>query len=493
MIYDQYKANLLTCEIQNLDVYISEWLPLHMITAGFFVEVVNLLQNEDFLINRMVTTGIENSTRRIVTFVRSFEKATAFDSKSQMPSTIQFVKEFLCSFNSSLKDENVVHKAEIGRALILLGIQLQRFSKWSASLDYFTEALVVFRSISFSNDSPDIVRVSKYIDSCALRHVRLVRRDSPNKLRLKHVTAMCFREGVYSLELISHPGYAIVRMEDKPKPNIFRNLEYVFVGVGLKDSALTVNYDGQTIQDKNDCLSFCAAFASSNEGMNVCMITKIQSDKNNTKHEKENETFVELFRKASMYTIDPDGSIYPTMAPHLCLGTTSHPCLYLVARDSPNRAVFKFASDLQDSKGINDDLPHHCSFKCSIKSERINEGTRLELSSHPDMALVSDEYTTGQGELFKFNKIANIYLGPKKDVLSAKINDKMHITLIDIHKGLKFCTYNKENIQRGDIVLLSKYVFEKMNFEFVVNIEGTISPKLAQHLVLGFQVPGNFR
>jgi len=498
MILVQFKTNTQNQEVQNLKAYILDWLPLHMMNSGFLDEAANLLQSEDFLHNCIKTSGIENGTRIIVSFIRSFDKTfleniTELDAKSPMPSVISNVKDFLCSFNSSLQLQDVIKKTEIGRALILLGIQLQRISKFPTSLDYFAEALDVFHSMNFADNSPDVVRVSKYIDSCSLRHIRLVRRDSPNKLRLKYgdILSSTGRDiiGGVSLELISHPGYAIVKMVDKSIRYSYGNASWEsgYVGVGLSDSAIMAHYDGQLIRNTTDDYCLYNSMGSLYKGMPCAFRSDIRFEK----MDEKNKEFENIFHEGSKYTIDPDGTIYPTLAPNLCLGIAHLPCLYLVACDSPNRAVFKFASDLCNYKRISDEQTESCCTIESIKLKETNGGIKLELSSHPGMGIVSEEFWE-HSFLHKGHTCGALFLGPKEDALSLKINEKDHLISTGILNGFVSCAESKDLVS-GQFVFLSKNKNEKWRNIFFVNSDGTISPKTAQHLVLGFQVPGKCR
>mmetsp|Transcript_11814 Transcript_11814/g.25890 ORF Transcript_11814/g.25890 Transcript_11814/m.25890 type:complete len:292 (+) Transcript_11814:2134-3009(+) len=271
-----------------------------------------------------------------------------------------------------------------------------------------------------------------------------------------------------SLELSSHPGYAIVKMEENYiDPHVWDNISWTAVplGVGPKDSSLLINYDGNKLKCTTDESSFFVGMATLNVGMPTVMRTRLEFQDDRTR--QKSQTLIKKFDSASLFSISPDGSIYPVMAPHLCLGISPYPCLLFVYRKSPNRAIFKHISDL-----------------INYQPETSSSEILLELSSHPGMGIVSHfdaAVTTLSG-----HTIIGVGLGPLEKTLSVRTNKKKEIETTGNFNKM-FLGYLAEDRR---LMLSSMGLWPPFKHEFVFNPDGTISPKEDTNYVFGFQVPG---
>jgi len=479
-----------------------DWLPIHMIKAGLMHEAVDILRSDHFVTTQIKTFGIESTSRLVVSCIRSFEKKSYTEYlakndtsvyRSPMVSVIYFVQKYLQALNTLFKLDNK-SRGEIGCAIILLGVELQKFSKWAESLDFFLTSLNIFHSISYSDDHPDTIRATKYIDSCAIQHVILVRRDSKNKLRLKNPTSLLKDgggESGVSLELSSNPGYGIVRMSDSyTQVNINNNSwEYVTLGVGLKDSALVVNYDGHLIRNAFDGRMFYVGQGSFYEGMSVTLRSSFKKE-NDTTESKLTEKILQDANDGWAFTIDPEGIIYPTLAPHLCLGISPFPILYLVAHDSPSRAVFKHFIELSKTKKPQKiTVEENRNIYQSSTQQTVDNGITLELESHPGMGIVSLCENIPMYPMVN-SRTCTVGLGPVSNALTAKLNEDDHLLILGKYSGSILWPVTSSSLESG-VVLVMTFFTEGDHIRFKVNDDGTISPIGAEHLVLGFQVPGS--
>jgi len=496
-IVDFFQEGFKEGNILNPETYKINWLPLHMIKAGLFRETIDLLMTEKFLEDQVEAKGFENAIHFILLLIRSYEKEANSDtycSESPMVLVILFIDGFLSRFSSLIQLDDT-NKKEIGRAFILMGVELQKFSKWGKSLDLFSNSLNVFKSLNYDDSHPDVTYVLKLIDSCAIRHVILVNRDSPNRLKLKIPDACDSLKNIrkISLDLISHPGYGIVQLEGKNRVGDSVkgiSYEYKFLGVGLKDSTLKADYDGQCIRTFNHILSVPLGLFY--EGFPLMLRSDIKFDPGVRNRETVRiENVIKGLHASTLYQITHEGLICPKVAPHLCLGISSFQTLFLVAHDSLNRAVFKNFSALpkskktiimneQDNDNVNDQSSQSYGNKCA---------TKLELSSHPGMAIVSASETLPIVSVMNGAQVGGLALGPVEHALSAKMNEKNHFTITDKYEGVAFTIGLKENLEIGKSVFISNYAGPWI-YEFVINDNGTISPLISQDLVLGFKVPG---
>eukprot|EP00587_Corethron_hystrix_P016637 CAMPEP_0113311964 /NCGR_PEP_ID=MMETSP0010_2-20120614/8979_1 /TAXON_ID=216773 ORGANISM="Corethron hystrix, Strain 308" /NCGR_SAMPLE_ID=MMETSP0010_2 /ASSEMBLY_ACC=CAM_ASM_000155 /LENGTH=658 /DNA_ID=CAMNT_0000167685 /DNA_START=858 /DNA_END=2834 /DNA_ORIENTATION=- /assembly_acc=CAM_ASM_000155 len=477
-----------SAEIKNAKSYELKWLPLHMMKAGLFHEAFDLLTTEEFLENQIEANGIEDGICFMISLVRSYEKmyiADSFPSKTPMITILLHINDFLFRF-SSLVQLDDTFKREIGHGIILLGLELQKFSKLLKSIDIFENALNVFSTITCEESDPDIAYALKLIDSCATHNLVLVRQDSPNKLKLKvqdvlnnvqNKTNLCF-------ELSSHPGYTIVEMECKCKFTGIVSYEGVYLGVGSKDNSLMLNYDGQMIRDATCRRTFFAALGCLAEGFPLQLISDFQFGCFIKEHEQV-EKVMKCLNAARLYAIADDGSVYPKMAPHLCLGVLYFQSLILVANHSSNRAVFKYYSKLQCSKISNiDNEGKNENNDRSILSSPNADGILLELSSHPGMGIVLLNQASSV-PLINGALIGGLAIGPVQHALSAKMNEKNHLMITNYNNGLAFTSGLKENLDIGKNIYISDLLGPWIN-EFVINDDGTISPLHAKELVFGF-------
>eukprot|EP00588_Corethron_pennatum_P033724 CAMPEP_0194347638 /NCGR_PEP_ID=MMETSP0171-20130528/106103_1 /TAXON_ID=218684 /ORGANISM="Corethron pennatum, Strain L29A3" /LENGTH=320 /DNA_ID=CAMNT_0039114917 /DNA_START=897 /DNA_END=1859 /DNA_ORIENTATION=+ len=313
-----------------------------------------------------------------------------------------------------------------------------------------------------------------------MKNVVLVSEGSPNKLILRKWTMG--NKARFSTELSSHPGYAIVRMRGVYRDGIVKNLSYKtdMLGVGLKESALEFEHENGTMSNVSDGFILSASVATVSEGMILSLISRMDINEEDEFNEEKKRLF-DALRAATLFSIGPDGRIFSTVAPHLCLGTYPYPCLHLVARGSPNQAVLKHFSDLLNLKESN--LP------TQGLANKSNCAFRLELSSHPGMGIVPNHHdlATPLGVL-KGCLGVSLGLGPVEHALSGTINERNHLILSSQVNGFALCVVNKQ-LDSGNIVACGAFN-ELASFEFVFNDDGTISPEPADHLAIGFQVPG---
>eukprot|EP00587_Corethron_hystrix_P009779 CAMPEP_0113304816 /NCGR_PEP_ID=MMETSP0010_2-20120614/4673_1 /TAXON_ID=216773 ORGANISM="Corethron hystrix, Strain 308" /NCGR_SAMPLE_ID=MMETSP0010_2 /ASSEMBLY_ACC=CAM_ASM_000155 /LENGTH=221 /DNA_ID=CAMNT_0000159073 /DNA_START=1518 /DNA_END=2183 /DNA_ORIENTATION=- /assembly_acc=CAM_ASM_000155 len=216
--------------------------------------------------------------------------------------------------------------------------------------------------------------------------------------------------------------------------------------------------------------------------MVLCIRSQTKSDGIKEK-ETETEGFEAKIHSASVFTIDTDGSIYPTLAPHLCLGFAPIPALYIVARDSPNQAVFKYFSELKNSKHSSSGLGAD-----ELLKECGNNLVKLELSSHPGMA-ISQMYPNMASPLIPGVQMGGLGLGPAENALAGRINEKNQMVVSSLFSEVTITHGLAQNLDIGKMIFVSTH-FEPWFCEFVVNDNGTISPKSSDQFVFGFQIPG---
>uniref|UniRef100_A0A7S1BM17 NB-ARC domain-containing protein n=1 Tax=Corethron hystrix TaxID=216773 RepID=A0A7S1BM17_9STRA len=484
--------------------YLVQWFPLHMIKAGLLHEVTNLVKNDSYILNVIKTFGLEAGIHHIIYIKRSLDKhvlvfadADASVSTPSLVAVIVYLHDYLSRFRSLMQLDNSV-KREIGFALILLGVELQKYSNWAESLDYFTETLQIFEEIEYDNDHPDIIRVWKHIDSCNIQNLMLVSQGSPSQVRLKHVDALLYEENnLVPLELSSHPGHAIVLMEDKLRTSIFGNMKwkYTYLGVGLKDSALLTKYDGHTIRDANNDHKVLVTMGCYREGVTLTWRTPVEYEKSERENPETTEQVVRTFNEASLFTIKPDGSICPNSAPHLCLGICPFPTMYLVSKNSINRAVFKSSKLLNIKKKHGGVLSDSFVDNGSVEKNEMDDGIILELSSHPGMGIVPVFEELLPVPLINLDTCV-LGLGLVEHALSARMNEKGNIVMTAKHKGTIFCVPARD-LKAGEFVMTVKSnkvsnhpLVKSFSYDFVFNDDGTISPASAENLVIGFHVPG---
>uniref|UniRef100_A0A7S1BS42 NB-ARC domain-containing protein n=1 Tax=Corethron hystrix TaxID=216773 RepID=A0A7S1BS42_9STRA len=304
-IVKKAQSNDKLLEKANLEPYLINWLPLHMVKAGLFDEVSDLLASEEFFESQMKMNGIEKGICFILSFVRSYNKSWnigTFVSESPMTFVISVISAYVSRLNLCMEGHTPA-KREIGKGLILLGIEHQKLSKWVKSLDLFSEALSIFKSIYNDDDHPDIIHVLKLIDSCALRHVVLVPRGSPHQLCLKNTDAI--KSGsdnaTLSLELSSHPGYGIVRCEEDSRlviPAKGVSYQYNLLGVGLKESTIEVTCNSHSVQSISCGRSLFTAMAALDEGIPLILMTDLQFENNG-----ENDDTSKILKAGSFFHI----------------------------------------------------------------------------------------------------------------------------------------------------------------------------------------------
>uniref|UniRef100_A0A7S1FMA3 NB-ARC domain-containing protein n=1 Tax=Corethron hystrix TaxID=216773 RepID=A0A7S1FMA3_9STRA len=497
----------------NYESYMLEWFPLHLIKRGQSEEAVKLMKNEDFFMKQLRTFGIWNSCHMAVACVRTYSKSffqnmasmnSSKGSKLVMVDVLFFVRDILNSFHRASQLKNIDQK-EIGCSFIMLGVELQKYSRWIECFDFFFMSLNVFRSIGYGSNHPDIVRATRCIESCSLSPVILVSKDSPSRLRLKdHNTIFQKDKGKASfpLELSSHPGYAIARMnENYTKVSTHdQSWDYVMLGLGLKNSALVVSYDEGLIMHDNRMFRVSLDHFEEGTPITLRSPTKmkdtnelhspIQMKDTNEEPEQVSNFLPCLNSSAQSFSIAFDGTIYPTMAPHLCLGVSPYPHLVLVSKNSPCRAIFKNFSDLQSLYKIPKKNAHSIERDQLEEQCNVDDGIKLELASHPGMGVVHIFGKKMQTSIASVH-IDFLGLGPLKNAISAKMTEKGEILFQGKCEGV-LCP-SSPTPEIGDILLvLNVNPFsdgtDNETYKFIVHDNGTISPMLYPSLVLGFQV-----
>merc|ERR1711957_1100424 len=306
------------------------------------------------LILRMHRSGIEAASRTTLSNIKLFEDTKCDDTTNQDPLgqdllmiSINFLYGYLGILNESSHLPNET-RAQIAKAFILFGVALQKKGKFSDSLDHFTQALLIFYSIGYGKDHPDVIRASQHADSGGSRLLTLVPRDSPNKICLKFAESLRGKKvGKTSLELSSHPGYAIVRLKKETRPVVCGNMKWeaCFLSIALKDSALYGNYDGQVLRIVPENLKLAHLVGECALDAPISMRSSGVLSVNKERPEIKNERIEELLNENVLFSIGDDDTIYPTNAPHLCVGVAPYPSIYFVNRHSPNKAIFKSFTD----------------------------------------------------------------------------------------------------------------------------------------------------
>merc|ERR1711957_833162 len=337
-------------------------------------------------------------------------------------------------------------RVEIGHSLILLGVAEQSLTLWQESLECFQKALNIFQKIGCERGHPYVVNSTCHINSCITKPILLVSENSQHCIQLKY--AKNFNEHDYGpsglpLELSSHPGKGIVRIE---RITQFSGLP--FVGMGPKElSVLAVKERNMLLCTNHREILRC--FSSVAEG-----VPHVWSSV------KEKERGERIIRS--------DGKVSPVQNPHLCLAASPYTLFVLVSRHAANRAIFRNAAELKKSQEM------------TSSKNRIP----LTLMSHPNHGIV--EMVESSVCDVAFITVSVLYLGPEKDSLSVKFTDHGEI-LFEIHGGLVLRVF-QNILEAGNFLCATRDNCDcpRRGEQFQVNDDGSISLVEAPHLALGF-------
>merc|ERR1711957_838632 len=143
-----------------------------------------------------------------------------------------------------------------------------------------------------------------------------------------------------------------------------------------------------------------------------------------------------------MGNIESDGTIFPTIAPQLCLGLAPYSNLCLVNRRSPNKAIFKNFLELEYSRSTASKNTAETLILGELGDLKdATNGTSLELSSHPERA-IGMMFDTGLTHM----QLSGDYLGwmgltPIRISLAAKMLANNRIVIVGGKcAGAAFCT-----------------------------------------------------
>eukprot|EP00588_Corethron_pennatum_P006228 CAMPEP_0194299370 /NCGR_PEP_ID=MMETSP0169-20130528/60683_1 /TAXON_ID=218684 /ORGANISM="Corethron pennatum, Strain L29A3" /LENGTH=1148 /DNA_ID=CAMNT_0039049463 /DNA_START=34 /DNA_END=3480 /DNA_ORIENTATION=- len=378
-----------------------------------------------------------------------------------------------------------LENARKARGLLKVGTAVQRLHRWNIAMDCFSKALQYLKFAALPSNHPDMVRTRACIETAMLHPVRLVAKESPDRLVLKYGAILKTGNNcsyAVPLELTSHPGYGIVPM-NPPDSDFMASLGlFTYLGIGRSESSMEVKYDGDFITRATDGFVMNVTGGWLYEGVALAV-------KPGPKNEQEHKKHLKMTNGSRRFLINDEGTISPTNCPDLVLGISKKPGLYLVDRYSPNRARFKNVDQIINS--ANDK-----------SSENGNGGgIRLELQSHAPYGIVpiTKLVTFKDKQQISFRRLG---LGPLENALQVIYqNNKIIIRnydnyLLALHIPGKFAG-NSINMfgstipnweERWFFKIWNRFAFKK-NTDFAVNDDGTISPLDAPHLALGFQIP----
>ena len=164
----------------SYDSHMLIWLPTHMMKARKIKEVINLLMNKSFFRDHVEFLGILEGTKQYASNIRALEKIKGInytgniqsisDRKMYIRTTVEdlllMVTDCLWNMNNLILTEN--SKAEIGLALVFLGVTNQEFTIWDASLECFRKALEIFQKIGLNENHAYIMNTQNHIDSLSI-------------------------------------------------------------------------------------------------------------------------------------------------------------------------------------------------------------------------------------------------------------------------------------------------------------------------------------
>jgi len=349
-------------------------------------------------------------------------------------------------------------------------------------MDCFSKALQQLKYADLPSTHPDMVLTLNCIEAATLRPIFLVPKESPHRLVLKYGAILKEKKLLSSvpLELTSHPGHGIVPMTHDSNFLITRGY-FCFLGIGTSTSSMEVKYDGDFITRVDDGSVMNVCLGLFYEGVSLLL-------RPGPRNERERRKHLAMTNGSRRFLINDDGTISVANCPDLVLGMSIHPMLYLVDRNSPNRAVFKNIEQIGRSVNVSSNIEGY-------------DGIKLELESHAPYGVVPISKLV----VFK-NKlqlaIRVLGLGPAEDSLKViyrknKIIIRNHDNfMLGLHlpghfagNGINMVGSTKPNwIELWYFKIFNEWITKKFT-DFSINNDGTISPLNASHLVLGFQIP----
>jgi len=178
---------------------------------------------------------------------------------------------------------------------------------------------------------------------------------------------------------------------------------------------------------------------------------------------------------ARCFLINSEGSISPSVAPHLALGISLLPTLRLVKQNSPNKVIFNNVNLLKENQS-----------SLNKTGEKIrSEGIKLEFLSHPGCSLVQKH------EMIKYNSFLGfrVGIGASNEAFQVHFLQNGEIMLRDSETFLHI--YGGKLAEGQPICLLQKVPlwyrlwYLKQQRRFKINNDGSISPMYAPYLVIG--------
>ena len=314
-------------------------------------------------------------------------------------------------------------------------------------------------------------------------------------------------EDVVPLLLKSHPGQALIPLHtDRISGGyMLEQLDYVEIGIGPESDAIQIrlqqpnelsrkrNIDDDTFRYSlvnADGLVFIVSSSQLTVGSPVTMTSWLNQDDDIDDFDIRVSRFVANFDYRCPFIINTDGSLSPFEAPHLAIGISRFPAVTLIERFSPNRLIF------QDPETFwNAPAP-------------VN-GTALVLKSHPGLAVVS--YPRYRGA-FGLVNMMDVVVGPafNDTYRTLKVFPRDNVihhefTLrntygeylvpmnmkVDLDVPLRLMKYNVSQSTFVNVVL-SHVLQKEKNATWIINLEGSISPLNAPHLVLGCKYISDF-
>jgi len=262
------------------------------------------------------------------------------------------------------------------------------------------------------------------------------------------------------LELSSHPGKGIARVEDflKAQSEYINRKGLCFAAIGPKEGSLRVIRQGNSIRcTQSNC--FFRIYHSIVDG--APLVWSSPEEKVEAKAE---------------WIIRDDGKVSPVQATNLCLGTSPLCHLHLVEKDSSNQIIFENYLELKETQ-------NHVH-----RSER--KRIPLKLSSHPSCGI---RYRVGTPNWdIQFITIFPLFIGggPEEKSIRARLSEKGEIILDETGKCVVRAVGNILEDGNAMIGTIDNSDQPRPGQPFQVNDNGSISPVEAPHLVLGFPQVG---
>ena len=266
-----------------------------------------------------------------------------------------------------------------------------------------------------------------------------------------------------SFELSSHPGLGLVSLHTGVRTA--GGFQYIEVGVGPKDSALRGALHGNIIKFEHNHCVLASMSKKHREGDHIIIVPETASVRKPSRS-------VHSFE----FAVTEEGYLSPIEYPEFAVGIGS-PLLMLVSRDSPSRVLLEHNESI-----IQKQLPK---VGYDVHGE---EGVPLTLRSHPGYAISAGSiYRIGTLDL-DFVHVS--YGGSPVNVsydgrMIARSDDGFIFRIL----GARY--------KVGSPVILIKDLkkcftrFKGCANDWVINQEGSISPKNAPNLALGCALLGN--